>query len=103
MVWRTEELLRGPPGRVARIGDAGHCASPAAGMGGSLALDGAAALADALLAHDDYNEAFQAYERGLRPFIEEVQAEAVRTGLETLVPRTEEAIRARNEKTTNDF
>ncbi|MFF2019929.1 FAD-dependent oxidoreductase [Paenibacillus sp. NPDC058177] len=34
-------------GRVALVGDAGYCASPAAGMGGPLAIDGAAALADA--------------------------------------------------------
>ncbi|SEN96557.1 hypothetical protein [Paenibacillus sp. OV219] len=36
-------------GRVALVGDAGYCASTAAGMGGSLAIDGAAALADAFL------------------------------------------------------
>ncbi len=34
-------------GRVALVGDAAYCTSPAAGMGGSLAIDGAAALADA--------------------------------------------------------
>lgn len=122
--WRTAELLREVEGstsfyfdklaqirmpswsrgRVALVGDAGYCASPAAGMGGSLAIDGAAALADAMRAHGgDYTRAFQAYDEKLRPFIEQVQAEAVRTGLETLVPRTEEAIRARNAKTTNEF
>jgi 2-polyprenyl-6-methoxyphenol hydroxylase-like FAD-dependent oxidoreductase len=91
-------------GRVALVGDAGYCASPAAGMGGSLALDGAAALADAMRAHgDDFARAFRAYDETFRPFIDAVQAEAVRTGLETLVPRTEEAIRARNAKSTNDF
>ncbi len=87
-------------GRVALVGDAGYCASPAAGKGGSLALDGAAALADALREYpDDIGCAFRAYEQKLRPYIDAVQAEAVRTGLETLVPRTEEAIRARNAKT----
>jgi hypothetical protein len=35
-------------GRLALIGDAGYCPSPAAGMGGSVAILGAAALADAL-------------------------------------------------------
>jgi 2-polyprenyl-6-methoxyphenol hydroxylase-like FAD-dependent oxidoreductase len=91
-------------GRVVLVGDAGYCASPAAGKGGSLALDGAAALADALRAHPgDYARAFQEYEAQLRPYMEEVQAEAVRTGLETLVPRTEEAIRARNAKTDAEF
>jgi len=115
--WRTAELLeeiqhsksfyfdklcqvRMPcwsKGRVALVGDAAYCASPAAGKGGSLALDGAAALADALERHpESYEQAFRAYEEGFRPFIEDVQADAVRFGLEALVPRTEEAIRKRN-------
>jgi 2-polyprenyl-6-methoxyphenol hydroxylase-like FAD-dependent oxidoreductase len=79
------------------VGDAGYCPSPAAGRGGSIALDGAAALADAIRAHgDDYESAFRAYETQFRPFIDEVQAEAEKTARETLIPRTEEAIRARN-------
>ena len=87
-------------GRVALVGDAGYCASPAAGMGGSLAVEGAAALADAFQKHGgDFVLAFQDYNKNLRPFIEEVQAEAVRTGLESLAPRTEEAIRKRNAQT----
>ncbi|HYP89004.1 MAG TPA: FAD-dependent monooxygenase [Polyangiaceae bacterium] len=122
--WRTAELLaevRGAPsfyfdklcqvrmpswtkGRVALVGDAAYCASPAAGMGGSLALHGAAALADAMGEHSgDYELAFRSYGQRFRPFIEQVQAEAVRTGLETLVPRTEEAIRARNARTDAAF
>ena len=91
-------------GRVALVGDAGYCPSPAAGMGGSIAIDGAAALADAMRSCDgDHERAFRAYDVSLRPFIEEVQAEAVRTGLESLVPRTEEAIRARNSRTDHAF
>lgn len=90
--------------RVALVGDAAYCASPAAGMGGSLAIDGAAAFCDALRAHDgNLERAFRSYDEQLRPFIDEVQAEAVRTGLETLVPRTEAAIRARNAKTDGGF
>ncbi len=115
--WRTEELLdevrrstsfyfdklcqiRMPSwskGRVALVGDAGYCASPAAGKGGSLALDGAGALADAFRKHpDDFEQAFAEYDASFRPFIEKVQADAVRFGLEGLCPRTEEAIRKRN-------
>ena len=122
--WRTAELLeevRGSnsfyfdklcqirmpswtKGRVALVGDSGYCASPAAGMGGSLAIDGAAALANALRAHrGDFELAFRDYNQQFRPFIEQVQAEAVRTGLETLVPRTEEAIRARNARSEATF
>lgn len=122
--WRTAELLeevrrsksfyfdklcqiRMPSwtrGRVALVGDAAYCPSPAAGMGGSLALHGAAALADAMRDHGcDFELAFRAYDERFRPFIEQVQAEAVRVGLETLVPRTEEAIRARNAQTGASF
>lgn len=80
-------------GRVALVGDAAYCASPAAGMGGSLAMDGAATLADALHKHNGkYKLAFQDYNKKLRPFIEGVQAEAIHFAVE-LVPRTEEDIR----------
>jgi len=84
-------------GRVALIGDAAYCPSPAAGMGGSLALEGAATLADALQQHNGNHEpAFAAYEQSLRPFIEQVQAEAEHNVTENFVPRTEEDIRKRN-------
>lgn len=122
--WRTAELLaevqgsksfyfdklcqvRMPSwtrGRVALVGDAGYCASPAAGMGGSLAIHGAAALADAMRENEgDIERAFRDYDERFRPFIDQVQAEAVRVGLEVLVPRTEDAIRARNAATNAGF
>lgn len=83
-------------GRVALVGDAGYCASPAAGMGGSLAIVGATALADAFEQHNgNFKLAFEMYETDLRPFVEEVQADAVEM-LEKLLPRTEEEIRHRN-------
>ncbi|PSL29044.1 FAD-dependent monooxygenase [Chitinophaga ginsengisoli] len=84
-------------GRVALVGDAGYCASPAAGRGGSLAIDGAAALADAFQAcNGNYELAFKEYNKTFRPFIEEIQAEVVNFGVEMLIPRTEEAIIKRN-------
>lgn len=115
--WRTAELLerasdagnfyfdkmcqiRMPSwtkGRVALVGDAAYCASPAAGMGGSLAIIGATALADAFTKYPrDLEAAFQEYDSSLRPFVEDVQAQAVNFGLEMFVPRTEEAIQKRN-------
>jgi 2-polyprenyl-6-methoxyphenol hydroxylase-like FAD-dependent oxidoreductase len=115
--WRTRELLeeltrcrdfyfdkmcqiRMPSwtkGRVALVGDAGYCASPAAGMGGSLAIVGATALADAFYKHHGNVEtAFQEYNDSLRPFVEDVQAQAVNFGLEMFVPRSEEALQRRN-------
>jgi len=118
--WRTAELLQEvkdsknfyfdkfcqikmpswTKGRVALVGDAGYCASPAAGMGASLSLSGAAALADALKKHNgNFELAFQDYNEILRPFIEEVQATAELNVRENFIPRTEEAIRKRNSQT----
>lgn len=84
-------------GRVALVGDAGYCASPAAGIGASLAMGGAVAVADALAKHDgNFESAFQAYNHQLRPFIEEVQATALTMLHDYFVPKTEEAIHTRN-------
>ncbi|WP_183575033.1 FAD-dependent monooxygenase [Mucilaginibacter sp. X5P1] len=115
--WRTSELLKEvqrsktfyfdkfcqikmpswTKGRVALVGDAAYCASPAAGMGASLAINGATALADALQKHNgNFELAFQDYNKKLRPFIEEVQATAELNVRENFIPRTEEAIRKRN-------
>ncbi len=84
-------------GRVALVGDAAYCASPAAGIGASLALSGAAAVAEALTTHEgNFEVAFPAYNQALRPFIEEVQATAVTMLSTFFVPKTEAAIRTRN-------
>jgi 2-polyprenyl-6-methoxyphenol hydroxylase-like FAD-dependent oxidoreductase len=84
-------------GRVALVGDAGYCASPAAGMGASLSITGAAALADALEKHNgDFELAFTDYNDNLRPFIEEVQARAEANVRDNFIPGTEEAILKRN-------
>lgn len=79
-------------GRVALVGDAGYCASPAAGMGGSLAIIGATAVTDALRNCEGNHElAFVEYDKQLRPFIDQVQADAVEM-LDKLLPRTQEEI-----------
>ncbi|WP_262507329.1 FAD-dependent monooxygenase [Spirosoma radiotolerans] len=84
-------------GRVALVGDAAYCASPAAGMGGSLAMEGAATLADSLEKHNgNFELAFQDYNKNFRSFIDEVQAEAELNVRENFILRTEEAIRRRN-------
>lgn len=83
-------------GRVALVGDAAYCASPAAGMGGSLAIIGAAALADAFERHDgNFALAFEDYNASFRPYVEEVQANAA-NNLAMLIPSTDEAIQRRN-------
>jgi 2-polyprenyl-6-methoxyphenol hydroxylase-like FAD-dependent oxidoreductase len=84
-------------GRVALVGDAGYCVSPVAGMGGSMALIGAARLADALRRHpDDHATAFREYEDKLRPFVEEVQERAATTGMSLLFPADEHELEERN-------
>lgn len=117
LVWRTPELLqeiresntfyfdklcqvRMPcwsKGRIALAGDAAYCASPAAGRGGSLAIDGAAALADAFeKSNGEYAAAFKAYDNSFRPFVEQLQADVVNYNLDMLIPKTEEDVRKRN-------
>ena len=87
-------------GRVALVGDAGYCASPAAGMGASLSVEGAATLAEALQKHNgNFELAFQDYNQNLRSFIDEVQAKAELNVRENFIPRTEEAIHKRNTQT----
>lgn len=84
-------------GRVALVGDAGHCASPAAGMGGSLAIMGATALYDAFQAADgDVEQAFATYERALRPVVDDIQYNAEHMGVSGYFPATDEEILARN-------
>ena len=84
-------------GRVALIGDAAYCASPAAGQGASLSMQGAAALADALHKHSGNHQlAFEEYEHNLRPLIEQVQAIAEQNVKENFILKTEQEIRKRN-------
>lgn len=59
--------------RVTLVGDAGYCAAPTSGMGTSQALIGARVLARQLAASGDHQAAFVAYERELRPYVNENQ------------------------------
>lgn len=84
-------------GRIALVGDAGYCASPAAGMGGSLAIIGATALFDAFQAADgNIEQAFAGYERSLRPVVEQIQHTAEHVGVPSYFPATAEEIESRN-------
>lgn len=86
-------------GRVALVGDAGYCVSPVAGFGGSMALIGAARLADALRRHPgNHAAAFRAYEDGLRPFVEQVQERAAATGMSLLFPADARELAERDRK-----
>jgi 2-polyprenyl-6-methoxyphenol hydroxylase-like FAD-dependent oxidoreductase len=90
-------LPRWSSGRVALVGDAAYCPSPAAGMGGSVAILGATALYDAFVTTGgDIESAFAEYERGFRPVAERIQNETETFGLPMVFPATAEAISARN-------
>jgi 2-polyprenyl-6-methoxyphenol hydroxylase-like FAD-dependent oxidoreductase len=89
-------------GRVALVGDAGYCVSPLAGFGGSMAIIGAGRLATALGVHPgDHAAAFQHYEEGLRPFVEEVQERAALDGLSMMCPADEDELAERDRKIAN--
>jgi 2-polyprenyl-6-methoxyphenol hydroxylase-like FAD-dependent oxidoreductase len=88
-------------GRVAVIGDAGYAPAFPTGMGSTLAMCGATALADAMNENEDHSFAFQLYNERFRPMVETLQ-ETVYDGLAFLMPDTQEAIDARNKKAGND-
>lgn len=83
-------------GRATLVGDAGYGPSPLSGQGTSLALVGAYVLAGELHAADgDHEVAFAAYERELRPFVEENQRLA-QFGGGLIAPRRQWQIWLRN-------
>jgi 2-polyprenyl-6-methoxyphenol hydroxylase-like FAD-dependent oxidoreductase len=83
-------------GRVVLAGDAAHATSFMSGQGSSMALVGAYVLAGEIATKADYNSAFEAYEKLVRPFVEVNQA-LVEEGKRIMIPDTQEEIDARNE------
>lgn len=62
-------------GRLVLLGDAAHCPTPFTGKGTALALVGAYVLAGEISKCASHTQAFQAYERILRPYVERSQQE----------------------------
>ncbi|XXX76337.1 FAD-dependent monooxygenase [Sorangium sp. So ce134] len=60
-------------GRAALVGDAAYCPSPVSGMGASVALVGAYVLAGELSRRSDHRDAFAAYEKLMRPYVDLAQ------------------------------
>jgi 2-polyprenyl-6-methoxyphenol hydroxylase-like FAD-dependent oxidoreductase len=86
-------------GRVALVGDAGYCVSPVAGMGGSMAIIGAARIAEALERHGpDYAAAFQDYHDNLHGFVDDVQKKAANDGMATIFPADDAELSERDRK-----
>ena len=79
--------------RVALVGDAAFCASPASGAGAELALTGAYLLA-AELAARNHREAFRRYEEQHRELVD-IKLQ-INDNLGLMVPETEDDIQARN-------
>lgn len=72
-------------GRITLAGDAAHCLTLVSGQGASTAMGGAYILAEELGKTDDYRAAYAAYERRVRPFVEDKQRKAQRFA-KTFVP-----------------
>jgi 2-polyprenyl-6-methoxyphenol hydroxylase-like FAD-dependent oxidoreductase len=83
-------------GRVALVGDAGYAPSFLSGQGSSLAVVGAYQLsAELAAAGGDHRVAFPAYERSMRPFVEQNQQLALKaSGM--MIPRTTAGLWLRN-------
>ncbi|WP_433204260.1 FAD-dependent monooxygenase [Nocardia sp. CA-107356] len=81
--------------RIALVGDAAYCASPASGAGAELALVGAYRLAGALAAaNGDHRQGFRGYEQSHRALVDRKQQ--VGPNLRLLVPRTRLGMAIRN-------
>ncbi|ACU61702.1 FAD-dependent monooxygenase [Chitinophaga pinensis] len=88
-------------GRVALIGDAAYAPSFFTGMGTSLAMQGAALLAEQLQATDDHQTAFIKYNEVFKPFVDSIHAR-VDDSLKVQLPETEEELKASIKAWTND-
>ncbi|WP_218061500.1 FAD-dependent monooxygenase [Ameyamaea chiangmaiensis] len=89
-------MPRWSKGRVALVGDAAFAPSFRSGQGTSLALVGAYVLAGELATHDNPEDAFAAYERLTRPFVEANQALATDGNGAFFLPRTQKDIEMRD-------
>jgi len=89
------QLPRWSAGRVALIGDAAHCPSPASGQGTSLALVGAYVLAEQLASAAGHEAAFARYEAAMRPYAEKNLAFG-RKMAKDMVPRSAWRIAVQN-------
>jgi 2-polyprenyl-6-methoxyphenol hydroxylase-like FAD-dependent oxidoreductase len=72
-VLRQVRMPRWRKGRIVLTGDAAWCATPLAGIGTTLAITGAYVLAGELGRIDDVGAAMDAYERAMRPMVEQGQ------------------------------
>jgi 2-polyprenyl-6-methoxyphenol hydroxylase-like FAD-dependent oxidoreductase len=82
-------------GRIALVGDAAWCASPASGAGAELALVGAYRLAGELAtAHGEHRTAFARFETAHRQLVR--QKQQIAPNVRLMVPKTDIGRRVRN-------
>jgi 2-polyprenyl-6-methoxyphenol hydroxylase-like FAD-dependent oxidoreductase len=81
---------------VALVGDSAFAPSFFTGQGTSLAIVGAYILAGELASHENPTDAFAAYERIARPFVEANQDLPFREGGTSIILRTQEELDGRN-------
>ncbi|MEW9698425.1 FAD-dependent monooxygenase [Paenibacillus sp. SI8] len=82
-------------GRVALVGDAAYCASPASGAGATLALVGAYRLAVEIAASaSNHQVAFRRYEEGCRKMVKRMQQ--IGPNVRLMVPKSRIGMWARN-------
>lgn len=94
------KLDRWSRGRIAFTGDAAYCASPLSGHGATLGTIGPYVLAGELERADgDHVEAFAAYERKLRPWVEFIHKSVDGPG-DAMTPQTVRGIKFRNRMAT---
>jgi 2-polyprenyl-6-methoxyphenol hydroxylase-like FAD-dependent oxidoreductase len=79
------QMPRWSDGRISLVGDAAHCLTLVSGQGASTAMGGAYILAEELGKAEDHRAALVAYERRVRPFVEDKQRKARRFA-KTFVP-----------------
>jgi len=78
--FRTITNERWHAGNIALVGDSAHTTHFTIGMGTTLAIEDARALADSVHEYPDVQQALQAYERRRRAELVPVQAEGLRSG-----------------------
>ncbi|RRA47681.1 FAD-dependent monooxygenase [Acidipila sp. EB88] len=89
-------MPRWSKGRVALVGDSAYAPSFFTGQGTSIAIVGAYVLAGELASHENPADAFAAYERITRPFVEANQDLPFRKGGTSLILRTQEELDGRS-------
>ncbi|PIK73154.1 FAD-binding monooxygenase, partial [Methylobacterium frigidaeris] len=91
-VLRQVRMPRWSRGRIVLTGDAAWCATPLAGIGATLAITGARVLAGELTRGGDVPGALAAYERAMRPMVQQAQG-VPKIAPRLMHPRTRAGIR----------